>query len=44
MIYGEKETAVALGSELEAGKTYTLDVNGSRETFVAQSPSRRART
>jgi hypothetical protein len=36
MIYGERETAVALGSELEAGKTYTLDVNGSRETFVAQ--------
>jgi hypothetical protein len=36
MIYGVQETAVALGSELESGKTYTLDVNGTRETFVAQ--------
>jgi hypothetical protein len=36
MIYGEKETAVALGSELEPGKTYTLDVNGTRETFVVE--------
>ena len=36
MIYGEKESAVALGSEFVAGKTYTLDVNGTRETFVAQ--------
>jgi hypothetical protein len=36
MIYGEQETAVALGSELESGKTYTLDVNGTRETFVVE--------
>ena len=36
MIYGEKETAVPLGSELTPGATYTLDVNGTRETFVAQ--------
>jgi hypothetical protein len=36
MIYGEQETAVALGSELESGKTYTLDVNGTRQTFVVE--------
>jgi hypothetical protein len=36
MIYGEKETAVPLGSDFRPGETYTLDVNGTRETFVAQ--------
>ena len=36
MLYGEKETAVALGSEFTPGETYTVDVNGTRETFVAQ--------
>ena len=36
MLYGEKETAVALGSEFTPGATYILDVNGTRETFVAQ--------
>ena len=36
MLYGEKETAVALGSEFTPGATYTLDVNGTQETFVAQ--------
>jgi len=36
MIYGEKETAVALGSEFISGRSYTLDVNGTRESFVAQ--------
>jgi hypothetical protein len=36
MLYGEKESAVALGSEFEPGESYTLDVNGTRETFVAQ--------
>ena len=36
MIYGEKETAVPLGSGFTPGATYTLDVNGTRETFVAQ--------
>lgn len=36
MIYGEHETAVALGSEFEPGKAYTLDVNGTREAFTAQ--------
>jgi hypothetical protein len=36
MIYGEKETAVPLGSGLTPGATYTLDVNGTREAFVAQ--------
>lgn len=36
MIYGEKETAVALGNEFVSGHAYTVDANGVRETFVAQ--------
>jgi hypothetical protein len=36
MIYGEKQTAVPLGSGLKSGATYLLDVNGTRERFVAQ--------
>jgi hypothetical protein len=36
MIYGERETAIALGSDFTPGITYTLDVNGTRQTFVAQ--------
>jgi hypothetical protein len=36
MIYGERETAVALGSDFVPGTRYTLDVNGTRETFTAQ--------
>jgi hypothetical protein len=36
MIYGEKESTVPLGSEFESGSAYTLDVNGSRQRFVAQ--------
>jgi hypothetical protein len=36
MIYSEKETSVPLGSDLRPGQRYTLDVNGTRETFVAQ--------
>jgi hypothetical protein len=36
MIYGEKETAVALGSDFVPGRTYTVDANGVRQTFVAQ--------
>jgi hypothetical protein len=36
MIYGERETAIALGSEFTSGAAYTLDVNGTRQTFVAQ--------
>lgn len=36
MIYGEKESAVPLGSDFEPGATYTLDVNGTRQSFVAQ--------
>jgi len=36
MIYGEKETAVALGSDFTPGVAYTLDVNGTRERFVPQ--------
>jgi hypothetical protein len=35
MLYGEQETAHALGSEFVPGTTYTLDVNGARESFVA---------
>jgi hypothetical protein len=35
MIYGEKETAVTLGTDFAPGRTYTLDVNGTRQTFVA---------
>ena len=36
MIYGEKEIAVPLGSDFASGASYTLDVNGTRETFAAQ--------
>ncbi len=36
MIYGEKETAIPLGGDFTAGTTYILDVNDTRETFVAQ--------
>jgi hypothetical protein len=36
MIYGEKQTAVPLGSDFTPGATYTLDVNGTREAFTAQ--------
>jgi hypothetical protein len=36
MIYGEHESAVPLGSDLTPGATYTLDVNGTRESFVAR--------
>lgn len=36
MIYGEKQTAVALGSDFVPGERYTLDVNGERQSFVAQ--------
>ncbi len=36
MIYGEKQTAVGLGGDFTAGTTYTLDVNGTRQTFVAR--------
>jgi hypothetical protein len=36
MIYGEKDAAVPLGSGFTPGATYTVDVNGTRETFVAQ--------
>ena len=36
MIYGEHESAVPLGSDFEPGERYTLDVNGTRESFVAQ--------
>ena len=36
MIYGEKETAVPLGSDFTPGNSYSLDVNGTRETFTAQ--------
>lgn len=36
MIYGEQQTAVALGSAFVSGRTYTVDANGTRETFSAQ--------
>ena len=36
MVYGEEQTAVPLGSEFTPGKSYALDVNGTRERFVAQ--------
>jgi hypothetical protein len=36
MIYGEKESAVPLGSDFEPGRAYTLDVNGARQPFLAQ--------
>jgi hypothetical protein len=36
MIYGEHEESLALGSDFAPGITYTLDVNGTRQTFVAQ--------
>jgi hypothetical protein len=36
MIYGEHESAVPLGSDFAPGASYTIDVNGTRETFVAQ--------
>jgi len=34
MIYGERQTAVPLGSDFRPGATYTLDVNGTRHPFV----------
>jgi hypothetical protein len=36
MLYGEHESAVPLGSDFEPGASYTLDVNGTRQTFVVQ--------
>jgi hypothetical protein len=36
LLYGEKLTAVPFGSDFKPGATYTLDVNGTRETFVPQ--------
>ena len=36
MIYGEHESAVPLGGDFSPGETYKLEVNGQRETFVAQ--------
>jgi hypothetical protein len=35
-IYGEQESSLPLRGTLVPGKTYTLDVNGVRHTFVAQ--------
>jgi len=35
-IYGYSENTVELGTDFEAGKTYTVSVNGVEETFVAQ--------
>jgi hypothetical protein len=36
MIYGEHESALALGGDFVSGTTYTIDANGTRESFVAQ--------
>lgn len=36
MIYGYKTSTVELGTDFEAGKTYTVSVNGVEETFVGQ--------
>jgi len=36
MIYGYHESTVELGSDLEVGTEYTVDVNGEVITFVAQ--------
>ena len=38
MIYGERETAVPLGSDFRHGATYTLDVNGTRQRFFGDGP------
>ena len=35
MIYGEHESAGPLGSDFRPGARYTLDVNGTRQPFVA---------
>ena len=35
MIYGERESAVPLGSDFRPGAAYTLDVNGTRQSFVS---------
>ncbi len=36
MLYGEHESAVALGSDFVSGRTYVVDANGTRESFTAQ--------
>ena len=36
MIYGERDSAVPLGSDFTPGATYTLEVNGATQTFVAR--------
>jgi hypothetical protein len=38
MIYGERETAVPLGSDFRPAATYTLDVNGTRQPFLGDGP------
>jgi hypothetical protein len=37
MIYGERESAVPLGSDFRPGAAYTLEVNGTRQPFVGES-------
>jgi hypothetical protein len=34
MIYGEKHTAVPLGSDFARAAHYTVDVNGTRQPFT----------
>jgi hypothetical protein len=36
MVYGMVQHNIALGSDFQSGRTYTLDVNGMKQTFIAQ--------
>ena len=36
MVYGTVETRISLGTDFESGTTYTVEVNDTSETFVAQ--------
>jgi hypothetical protein len=36
MVYGTASYDIALGSDFQSGETYTVDVNGTKQTFVAQ--------
>lgn len=43
MIYGERESAVPLGSDFRPGAKYTLDVNGTRQPFPRTFPGTEVR-
>jgi hypothetical protein len=36
MIYGTVQHDIALGTDFQSGRTYTLSVNGTTKTFTAQ--------